>query len=68
MLMDAALAWAKSAGAVTAWLETSQLDHSGRRRLSTLRLRGICGFDTTLYRGTSAGDETAVYMARLLPG
>ena len=67
MLMDAALAWAKSAGAVTAWLETSQLNHPG---IVAYRRFGfeICGFDTTLYRGTSAEGETAVYMARLLPG
>jgi hypothetical protein len=26
----------------------------------------ICGFDTTLYRGTNDEDGLAVYMARLL--
>ena len=65
ILMDAALAWARGAGAVTAWVETSQVNHPGivaYRRLGF----DICGFDTTLYRGTSAEGETAVYMARPL--
>lgn len=67
MLMDAALAWARRARAVTAWVETSQFNHPGivaYRRLGF----DICGFDTTLYRGTSGEDETAVFMARLIDG
>jgi GNAT superfamily N-acetyltransferase len=65
ILMDAALEWARRVGAVTAWLETSQVNHPGivaYRRLGF----DICGFDTTLYRGTSGDDETALYMARLI--
>jgi GNAT superfamily N-acetyltransferase len=65
MLIDAALAWARSASAVTAWLETSQVNHPGIVAYRRLGFE-ICGFDSTLYRGTSAEGETAVYMARLI--
>lgn len=65
LMMDAALEWARGAGAVTAWLETSHVNHPG---IAAYRRFGfeICGFDTTLYRGTSEEDEVAVYMARLI--
>jgi ribosomal protein S18 acetylase RimI-like enzyme len=65
MLMDAAIAWARSASTVTAWVETSQVNQPG---IAAYRRLGfdICGFDTTLYRGTSAENETAVYMARFM--
>lgn len=64
-LMDAALAWARGASALTAWVETSHLNSPG---IDAYRRLGfdVCGFDTTLYRGTSAEGETAVYMARLI--
>ncbi|HEX3867610.1 MAG TPA: GNAT family N-acetyltransferase [Gemmatimonadaceae bacterium] len=64
-LMDAAVEWARGAGALTVWIETSNVNHQG---IAAYRRLGfdICGFDTTLYRGTSAEDETAVYLARLL--
>jgi ribosomal protein S18 acetylase RimI-like enzyme len=65
VLMDAAIEWGRSAGAVTAWIETSHVNHPGIAAYRQLGFE-ICGFDTTLYRGTSAEDETAVYMARLL--
>jgi ribosomal protein S18 acetylase RimI-like enzyme len=63
--MDAAVDWARGAGALTVWIETSHVNHPG---IAAYRRLGfdICGFDTTLYRGTPAEDETALYMARLL--
>ncbi len=65
MLMDAALAWAGRAGAVTAWVETSHVDGPGIDAYRRLGFE-LCGFDTSLYRGTSAEDETAVFMSRML--
>lgn len=65
MLMDAAVDWARGAGALTVWIETSHVNHPGIAAYRRLGFE-ICGFDTTLYRGTSAEGETAVYMARLM--
>jgi ribosomal protein S18 acetylase RimI-like enzyme len=65
VLMDAALASARRAGAVTAWLETSQVNDPGIVAYQRLGF-AICGFDTTLYRGSPGPDEVAVYMARLI--
>ena len=65
LLMEAALAWGRRSGALTAWLETSHLNQPG---IAAYRRLGfdLCGFDATLYRGTSNADETAVYMARMI--
>lgn len=66
-LMDAAIDWGLRAGAVTLWLEASSLNHAAIAAYRRLGLE-ICGFDTTLYRGTSNQGEVAVYMARALDG
>ena len=66
-LMDAALDWARRAGAVTARLEISSANHTAITVVRRLGLE-ICGFDTTLYRGTSNQGEVAVYMAVTLDG
>jgi ribosomal protein S18 acetylase RimI-like enzyme len=65
-LMDAALEWARAAGALTAWLETSNVNQPGIAAYRRLGFE-ICGFDTTLYRGTPSQGEVAVYMARPVP-
>jgi ribosomal protein S18 acetylase RimI-like enzyme len=64
-LMDAALDWARRAGALTAWLETSSVNQPGIAAYQRLGFE-ICGFDTTLYRGTPNQGDVAVYMARLI--
>jgi len=66
-LIDAAVAWAQYAGALTLWLETSSVNHAGIAAYRRLGFE-ICGFDTTLYRGTANHGEVAVYMARLVDG
>lgn len=66
-LFEAALDWARHAGALTLWLETSSVNHAGIAAYRRLGFE-ICGFDTTLYRGTANHGEVAVYMARLVDG
>jgi len=66
-LMDAALDWARRAGALTVWLEISSANHAAIVAVRRLGLE-ICGFDTTRYRGTSNQGEVAVYMAVTLDG
>jgi GNAT superfamily N-acetyltransferase len=65
VLINAALECARRDGAVTAWLETSQFNDPGIVAYRRLGFE-ICGFDTTLYRGSPGRDEVAVYMARLI--
>jgi GNAT superfamily N-acetyltransferase len=65
VLMDAALEWAQRAGAVTAWVETSQVNYPGIVAYQRLGFE-ICGFDTTLYRGSLGPDEVAVFMSRVI--
>jgi ribosomal protein S18 acetylase RimI-like enzyme len=62
-LMRAAVAWGRTAGARTAWIETTHLNDPGIQAYRRLGFE-ICGFDTSLYRGTPAEGEIAVYMAR----
>ena len=64
-LMDTALDWARRNGAATAWVETSSMNRPGIAAYERLGF-AICGFDTTLYRGTPSQDEIAVYLARLI--
>ena len=65
VLMDAALQWARSAGAVTAWIETSQANAPGIAAYQRLGFE-MCGFDTTLYRGSAGPDEVAVFLSRVI--
>jgi ribosomal protein S18 acetylase RimI-like enzyme len=65
LLMKRALEHGVSIGARTAWLETTNLNYSGVRAYMSLGFQ-ICGFDLTLYRGTPAEGEFALFMARPL--
>jgi ribosomal protein S18 acetylase RimI-like enzyme len=62
-LLDAALGWARQAGALTAWLETSSANYPAITACRRLGFE-ICGFDATRYRGTPHRGEVAVYLAR----
>jgi ribosomal protein S18 acetylase RimI-like enzyme len=66
-LLDDALAEARRAGATLAWLETSSANHPAITAAHRLGFE-ICGFDTTLYRGTPHQGEVAVFMAHLIDG
>jgi ribosomal protein S18 acetylase RimI-like enzyme len=66
-LIDAALDAARRAGAATLWLQVSSANYPAIAACRCLGL-DICGFDTTLYRGTPNQGEVAVYMARTLDG
>lgn len=52
-------------GAKSIWLETSNINHPA---IAAYRALGfvLCGVDTSLYLGTSAADEVAIFMARTL--
>ncbi|MEV7544111.1 GNAT family N-acetyltransferase [Streptomyces sp. NPDC089915] len=62
-LMDRAAAFARELGAAHLWLEVSSVNapavHAYRRMGFTL-----CGLDTTLYDGTPAAGERALFMSR----
>lgn len=62
LLMAAANAWGKRSGARTAWIETSNLNVPGIHAYAALGFQ-ICGFDSSLYRGTVNEDEFAVFMS-----
>jgi ribosomal protein S18 acetylase RimI-like enzyme len=64
-LMEAALARGRELGAVTAWVETSNLNYPGVLAYRSLGFE-LCGFDLTLYRGTAHDDEFASFLAREL--
>jgi ribosomal protein S18 acetylase RimI-like enzyme len=66
-LIDAAVDWARRAGALTVWLAASSVNHAAIAAYHRLGFE-ICGFDTTLYRGTAHQGEVAVYLARLVDG
>lgn len=64
-LMSEALAWGRTAGATTAWLETSNRNYPGVEAYRRLGF-DLCGCDLTLYVGTSTPGEFALYLARTL--
>ena len=66
-LVETALAAAREAGARTAWLETSNVNVPGVRAYERLGFR-LCGLDTTLYDGTPAEGEVALFLCRSLSG
>lgn len=66
-LLDDAIDRAHRAGATLAWLETSSANYPAIMAARRLGFE-ICGFDTTLYRGTAQQGEVAVYMAHLIDG
>jgi ribosomal protein S18 acetylase RimI-like enzyme len=64
-LLDTALDAAREAGARTAWLETSNLNLPGVRAYERLGFE-LCGLDTSLYDGTAAEGEVALFLRRPL--
>jgi ribosomal protein S18 acetylase RimI-like enzyme len=63
LLLEHATACGAEAGAVTAWVETSNLNFPGVQAYCRLGFT-IVGFDLTLYRGTPSPDEFAVFLSR----
>ena len=63
LMMDAALAWGRNEGLATAWVETANVNHPGIAAYRKLGFE-ICGFDTSLYRGTPNHGDFAIYMSR----
>jgi len=53
----------KTIGALSAWVETSNLNHPGILAYQRLGF-ALCGFDLTLYQGTPSEGEFAIYLAR----
>jgi ribosomal protein S18 acetylase RimI-like enzyme len=66
-LVETALAAGREAGALSAWLETSNLNVPGVRAYERLGFR-LCGLDTSLYDGTPAEGEVALFLSRDLAG
>lgn len=64
-LMDCALSRGREWGARTAWAETSNVNYPGVVAYQRLGFQ-ICGFDTTLYRGTANEAEFGLFLARHL--
>jgi ribosomal protein S18 acetylase RimI-like enzyme len=64
-LLEAALLAAREGGALTAWLETSNVNVPGIRAYERLGFE-LCGLDTSLYRGTPAEGEVALFLSRAL--
>jgi ribosomal protein S18 acetylase RimI-like enzyme len=66
-LLEQALADGRARGARVAWLETSSRNGAG---IAVWRRWGfgLCGFDESLYVGTPAEGEVAVFLARSLAG
>jgi GNAT superfamily N-acetyltransferase len=64
-LLETALQAAREAGARTAWLETSNVNVPAVRAYERLGFR-LCGLDTSLYDGTPAEGEVALFLCRSL--
>lgn len=62
-LIDAVHAYAADAGALRLWLETSNLNVTGVEIYRRLGFE-LCGLDLSLYDGTPAEGEFALYMDR----
>jgi ribosomal protein S18 acetylase RimI-like enzyme len=62
-LVEHACAHGREHGALTAWLETSTVNVPAIRAYQRMGFT-LCGLDTTLYRGTPAEGETALFFAR----
>jgi ribosomal protein S18 acetylase RimI-like enzyme len=61
--MEHALEEGRRRGAVTAWAETSNRNFTGVHLYRRLGFE-LCGFDLSLYRGTPADAEFAVFLSR----
>lgn len=64
-LLNHALNPPNCAGAVTVWIETSNLNYPAVEAYRRLGF-SICGFDETHYRGTPSDREFALFLARPL--
>ena len=62
-LMERAIESGLRAGALAAWVETSNYNHPGILAYQLLGF-SLCGFDLTLYQGTPSEGEFAIYLAR----
>jgi ribosomal protein S18 acetylase RimI-like enzyme len=62
-LLETALGAARGRGAEVAWLETSNLNVPAIRAYESLGFT-VCGLDETLYHGTPAEGEVALFLAR----
>ena len=67
LLVDRAQAYAIEKGAVHLWLEASNLNVPAIAMYRKLGF-ALCGMDTTLYQGTPASAETALFLARPVAG
>ncbi len=66
LLLDRAEHYGIAKGALNMWLETSSLNVAGVRAYRRLGFE-LCGLDATLYDGTPASGETALFFARPIP-
>ncbi|WP_433264994.1 GNAT family N-acetyltransferase [Actinosynnema sp. CS-041913] len=64
-LVELALDYGRANDARTAWLETSNVNVPAIRAYQRMGF-ALCGLDTTLYRGTPAEGEIALYLAKAL--
>lgn len=64
-LVDSVAEYGLRRGALTIWLETSNLNVPGIRAYRRMGFE-LCGADTTLYLGTPAANEQALFFARPL--
>ncbi len=62
-LVDAVAGEARKAGALSLWLETSNLNVPGVRAYEALGF-DLSGIDATLYQGTQAEGEFALFFER----
>lgn len=65
LLMEEAIRYGRLCGARTVWVETSNVNQPGVEVYGRLGF-SICGFDQTLYIGTPAEGEFAIFLARPL--
>ena len=67
LLVDRAEEYGSTRGALSMWLEASSLNVPGVRVYRRLGFE-LCGMDRTLYQGTPAAGETALFFARAIGG
>lgn len=63
LLLETALAHGRGQGALTAWLEVTNVNVPAIEAYRRLGFR-FCGLDQSLYTHTAAAGETALFMAR----
>ncbi len=65
LLMERLLQKAKDCGAMSVWLETSNLNFPAIQMYQSLGF-SICGLDTSLYLGTECNDEQGIFLSLTL--